>query len=113
MHRKLRKQPSIAWAAFLFVTLTLAPLVGCSTGKQIAEVDDSVITADIDAQIAANSSLSPHPIKVKTSNGAVQLTGTVAKSSQRTAVEKLAAATPGVRSVSNNVRFGTPAPVTN
>jgi osmotically-inducible protein OsmY len=74
--------------------------------------DDSSITADVRARLAADGQTKPFAITVGTTAGIVHVAGSVEKSTDRDSVERIARETPGVRSVNNDVRFGdAPVPV--
>ena len=77
----------------------------------VAPRDDSSITADVRARLAADGQTKPFAITVGTTKGIVSVAGSVPKATDRDSVERIARETPGVRSVNNDVRFGdVPAP---
>lgn len=89
--------------------MTIAILVcaiGCSARQPIVERDDVSITNDVRARLAADAQLSPLAITVDTKAGVVQLTGFVPTDSDRSSVEQIARDAPGVRSVDNDIIFG-------
>jgi osmotically-inducible protein OsmY len=89
--------------------MTIAMLIcamGCSARQPAVERDDASISNDVRARLAADTQVSPLEITVDTKAGIVHLTGSVATDDERTSVERIARAAPGVRSVDNDVRFG-------
>ena len=85
---------------------------GCVARSPVVPRDDASITEDVQGRLAADGQTRPFAIKVGTTAGVVQVTGSVPKSADRDSVERIARETPGVRSVDNNVRFGNvPVPV--
>jgi len=95
-------------SARIAVIGTVATLfaMGCAATQPIVARDDTTITNDVRARIAADTTLTTSGIKVDTKNGVVQLTGSVPNDDMRNAAERVAVATPGVRSVDNDVIFG-------
>ena len=65
--------------------------------------DDSAITAKVKANIVKEQLLKGFQISVKTMQGAVQLSGTVATSAQKNQATQIATNTTGVTSVKNNI----------
>ena len=84
---------------------------GCMGRSPVVPRDDSSITADIEARLAADGQTKPFAITVGTTMGVVHVAGSVAKSTDRDSVERIARDTPGVRSVDNNVMYGVSEPV--
>ena len=93
--------------AAIVVIAMLIGGIGCSARQPIVERDDVSITNDVRARLAADTQASPLRINVETKTGIVKLSGNVATDGERNSVERIARETPGVRSVDNNVRFGT------
>ena len=84
----------------------------CVGGAPVVHREDTAITEDVRARLAADGQTKPFAITVATTAGVVNVTGSVAKSADRDSVERIARDTPGVRSVDNNVKFGgAPVPV--
>ena len=94
--------------AIIAIPLFIAA-VGCSARQHVVERDDASITTDVKARLAADTQARPLAVAVATTNGEVRLTGSVATDSERTAVERIAREAPGVRTVDNDVTFGTSA----
>jgi len=85
---------------------------GCVGGARVVPRDDASITEDVRARLATDGQTKPFVITVGTTAGIVHVAGSVAKSTDRDSVERIARETPGVRSVDNDVRFGgEPVPV--
>ena len=80
--------------------------LGCSTRQPVVARDDISITNDVRTHLAADASISPLKVGVDTKAGVVHLTGFVPTDGDRNSVERIARATEGVRSVENNVTFG-------
>ncbi|CAJ0990890.1 molecular chaperone OsmY [Pantoea sp. Nvir] len=64
---------------------------------------DTVITREIKAQFLADNIITSHNITVKTINGIVKLSGTVATKTQSDHAESIAKEIEGVKSVENNL----------
>ena len=85
---------------------------GCVGPSPVVPRDDAAITEAVQARLAADGQTKPYAITVGTTKGVVHVAGSVAKSADRDSVERIARETPGVRSVDNDVRFGSePVPV--
>ena len=78
----------------------------CVGRAPVVHREDTAITEDVRARLAADGETKPFAITVATTAGVVNVTGSVAKSADRDSVERIARDTPGVRSVDNNVRYG-------
>ena len=78
----------------------------CVGRAPVVHREDTAITEDVRARLAADGETKPFAITVATTSGVVNVTGSVAKSADRDSVERIARDTPGVRSVDNNVRYG-------
>lgn len=85
----------------------LTSAMACAGRQPIVARDDASITTDVRARLAADSQASPLGVKVDTKAGVVSLTGMVPTDDDRNAVERIARDTPGVRTVDNDVMFGT------
>ena len=99
--------------ARVVATLAIAVLIGaagCVGRSPVVPRDDASISDDVRARLAADGQTKPFAITVGTTAGVVHVAGSVANSTDRDSVERIARETPGVRSVDNNVRFGS-APV--
>jgi len=92
--------------AFLAAALLLSVL-GCaatSTQESTGEyIDDSVITSKVKTAILNEPSLKVFQISVDTNKNVVQLSGSVATSSERAKAGEIARSVPGVRSVKNDL----------
>ena len=85
---------------------------GCTGPSPVSPSDDVAISEAVRTRLAADGQTKPFAITVASTGGVVHVSGAVAKSGDRDAVERIARETPGVRSVDNHVRFGdVPAPV--
>ena len=84
----------------------LIAATGCVSQPRVANREDAAITQDVRERLAADGETKPFAINVATNAGVVRVAGSVAKSSDRDSVERIARETPGVRSVDNDVRFG-------
>jgi hyperosmotically inducible periplasmic protein len=69
-------------------------------------IDDSMITSKVKAKLAADAKMNPFNIDVDTDHGVVTLTGRVRNPSDKTAAERLAKDTSGVREVRNELSVG-------
>jgi osmotically-inducible protein OsmY len=90
-------------------------LIGAAAcmGPAVVPRDDAAITNDVRARLAADAQTKPFAIAVDTNAGKVHVAGDVANDAERNSVARIAGETPGVRSVDNDVRYGSvPAPVT-
>ena len=92
----------------LFVAFALAGLLnGCQamTGETAGElVDDTVITTNVKAKLAAEKGATLTRVEVDTNRGVVQLSGTVGSASDRAMAERVARTVGGVKSVTNNLQ---------
>jgi hypothetical protein len=75
--------------------------------------NDGQLTSQIRSRFNEDSGLHAKPIAVQTVNGVVILSGTVENETERAAVARYAAATPGITSVVNNLQIAPPATATN
>lgn len=93
----------------LFLTITLASGVGCSsTPKQEGTgeyIDDSVITTKVKAAIFNEPTLKSMEINVETFKGVVQLSGFVNSQSDINRAVEVARNVSGVISVKNSMRL--------
>lgn len=67
---------------------------------------DSAITSEVKAKLLADKGVPSRMIKVETTDGIVQLSGTVENSKQVTRAESVAQAVDGVKSVKNDLKSG-------
>jgi len=92
----------------LFVAFALAGLLnGCQamTGDTAGElIDDTVITTNVKAKLAAEKGATLTRVEVDTNRGVVQLSGTVSSASDRAMAERVARTVGGVKSVRNNLQ---------
>jgi len=70
---------------------------------QSSKVDDDAITIHIQAKLFDDSLLKTRDVHVKSENGAVRLSGSVATDLEKAAVERIASQTDGVRSVDSQL----------
>jgi len=92
-------------AAIMTIAILICAM-GCSARQPIVERDDTSITNDVRARLAADAQANSSEIGVDTKAGVVHLTGTVATDDERNSIERIARDAAGVRAVDNNVRFG-------
>ena len=99
--------------ASLAIGMLMIGAMGCTGPSPVSPSDDVAISEAVRTRLAADAQTKPFAITVASTDGVVQVSGAVAKSGDRDAVERIARGTPGVRSVDNQVRFGgsMPAPV--
>ncbi|HSJ74916.1 MAG TPA: BON domain-containing protein [Gemmatimonadales bacterium] len=92
----------------IVLTLVMAlGLVACSSTRTAGtQVDDSGITAQVKAKLAADGDINPFNIDVDTNEGVVTLQGRVEKEAARSKAEELARETDGVKRVINLVKVG-------
>jgi osmotically-inducible protein OsmY len=89
--------------------MTIAVLIcamGCSAHQPTVVRDDASITNDVRARLAADAQANSLGVTVDTKAGVVRLSGSVPTDSDRSSVERIARAAPGVLAVDNSVRFG-------
>ncbi|HEV8307989.1 MAG TPA: BON domain-containing protein [Methylomirabilota bacterium] len=90
------------------VPLIVGLLVGCSAvkGKTMGEsIDDSTITTEVKAKLAAEKVATLTKISVNTNRGSVYLTGNVENESMRLRAADIARQVAGVREVVNNLKI--------
>ena len=87
------------------VALTSALLTGSAWANDPGSkpVNDSSITKQVRSEVTRETAASPQGIQVKTRNGMVYLTGTVATEQQRRKAEEVARGIEGVTGVQNNL----------
>ena len=90
------KSLAILCSLLLFVIASIS----CSRARS-----DPDITADVQAKIHADSTLTAAPITVQANNGVVVLTGSVESDAARTAAESAAKQAEGVKGVINNLQL--------
>jgi hyperosmotically inducible periplasmic protein len=71
------------------------------------KVDSAMVTAHVKAALASDKGTPAHRIHVKTHEGVVTLSGTVASDAERARAEELAAGIKGVTKVDNELTVGT------
>lgn len=91
-------------AIFLSMLLVVVALISCTRARS-----DPDITADVQARIHADSTLTTAPITVQANNGVVVLTGSVETDAARDAAENAAKQVEGVKGVVNNLQLVTAA----
>ncbi|MDO9598656.1 MAG: BON domain-containing protein [Azoarcus sp.] len=81
--------------------------VGCAVTRDQSTVgeyvDDITITTRVKAKFAEDSTVSMMSINVETLKGTVQLSGFAKSAAERSRAGDIARATPGVRSVKNDI----------
>lgn len=91
---------------------TLLGATGCAVTSGQSSVgqyvDDSTITARVKAKMAEDPQVSAMRINVKTLNGTVQLAGFATSQAEKDSAGKLAAETPDVKSVRNDIVVRSP-----
>jgi len=90
----------------LTIAMLMIGAMGCVGPSPVTPSDDVAISEAVRTRLAADGQTKPFAITVGTTEGVVHVSGAVAKSGDRDAVERIARETPGVRSVDNHVRFG-------
>ena len=105
MRAPKRSRPRAVGVATLAIAMLIG-VTGCAGPSPVAPRDDVAITEAVRARLAADEQTKPFAIAVGTTKGVVRVSGSVAKSADRDSVERIARETPGVRSVNNDVRFG-------
>jgi len=98
----------------LAVTVVLAAGAGVAVGQSRTvgqTIDDTVITTEIKAKLAADQLSNLTKIGVSTKNGVVTLSGTVDSLERQERAVQIAGSVKGVRGVVNSIQLaGTPAP---
>lgn len=93
----------------LVLLLGLSAVTGCrsTTGQSVGQnIDDSAITAQVKARLAAAEAETLTRIDVDTENGVVYLNGVVDNAAMKTQAEQIARSEEGVRRVVNNLQVG-------
>ncbi|HSX95437.1 MAG TPA: BON domain-containing protein [Hydrogenophaga sp.] len=82
-------------------------VTGCAVARDQqtvgAYIDDTTITTRVKARFAEDPAVSAMSLNVETLNGTVQLSGFAKSEAERNAAGRLAANTPGVKSVKNDI----------
>ena len=81
-------------------------VAGCAGRSPVVPYDDATISEAVRVRLATDDQTKPFAIAVGTTAGVVHVSGSVATSADRDAVERITRETTGVRSVDNYVRFG-------
>lgn len=91
----------------LLMGVLIAGLAGCAnTGEKTgAYVDDSWITSKVKSEMIADKTVSARNINVKTTRGAVTLSGTAATWGESNKAAEIAHNVKGVTSVENDIRI--------
>lgn len=99
---KLTHAVLAASAALMVVQVT-----GCAVARDQQTVgsyiDDTTITTRVKARFAEDPAVSAMSLNVETLKGTVQLSGFAKSDAERSAAGRLAANTPGVKSVKNDI----------
>lgn len=98
------KKPFLILAACALLALGLGAC--SSTQSASTQVDDAALTATVKAKLAADPEINPFNIDVDTDAGVVRLSGKVEQAEARSAAERLARNTDGVRNVINDIEVG-------
>ena len=87
--------------------LMVVQVTGCAVARDQqtvgAYIDDATITTRVKARFAEDPAVSAMSLNVETLNGTVQLSGFAKSEAERNAAGRLAANTPGVKSVKNDI----------
>ena len=93
---------------YVFCAIALAGVLnGCQamTGDTAGQlIDDSVVTTEVKAKLAAEKGATLTRVEVDTNRGVVQLTGTVSSAADRAMAERVARSVKGVTGVRNNLQ---------
>ena len=110
MKATMKRNSLATIATTIAVSAMLASAVACSTNKSMsAQTDDAATTAAVKSRLMANPEVSSYEIDVDSmDNGAVRLSGWVETEQERSAAERVARQTEGVRSVRNEIKLGDP-----
>lgn len=106
MRTRSRSRTRFVRSVAAVATGVLLGITGCGPHTPKVTRNDTVISDDVRARLAADPQTEPFDITVDTNGGIVHVTGDVAKDSDRAKVERIALDSPGVRSVNNDVRYG-------
>jgi len=98
-----RKNPLTIFVLGVMLAFPMAATVSAQQQTTGQYADDSAITAKVKSNIVKEQLLKGFQISVKTTQGAVQLSGTVATSAQKNQATQIATNTSGVTSVKNNI----------
>src|SRR5687767_8499116 len=85
--------------ASLAIGMLMIGAMGCTGPSPVSPSDDVAISEAVRTRLAADAQTKPFAITVASTEGVVHVSGAVAKSGDRDAVERIARDTPGVRSV--------------
>jgi len=87
--------------------LMVVQVTGCAVARDQQTVgsyiDDTTITTRVKARFAEDPAVSAMSLNVETLKGTVQLSGFAKSEAERNAAGRLAANTPGVKSVKNDI----------
>jgi hyperosmotically inducible protein len=93
------------WVVPVALLLELAAGARPAGGRTIGEIiDDTKVTAEVRAKLAADALSNLTKIDVKTESGVVTLSGTVDSAERRTRAAQIAGAVPGVKGLVNGIR---------
>lgn len=99
---KLSHAVLAAASAFAIVSIT-----GCAVARDQqtvgAYVDDAGLTTKVKARFAEDPAVAATSISVETLNGTVQLSGFAKSANEKSAAERIARATAGVKAVKNDI----------
>ncbi len=96
------------WMPLAIVLLGPLAVVACTSSNPTTEstgqyVDSAAITTKVKTALLSNSGLKSFHISVTTFKDVVQLSGSVNSEAAKTRAGEIAAGTPGVRGVQNNL----------
>lgn len=90
-------------ASLVAVTAVVAPVAQAQDRTVGERVDDATITAAVKSKLVADSPKNLVKVNVDTTDGVVQLKGTVSSVEHKAEAERLALATKGVKAVKNEL----------
>jgi hyperosmotically inducible protein len=101
----MRKTAQILiFSAGLALSLSVVGLQSANAESAGAYVDDATITTKLKAKLLADEKLKALDIHITTTNGVVDMTGTVDSSVQKADAERIAKDTDGVKDIRNEIQ---------
>ncbi len=99
-----KRNRSIGYFVIMMLILTFAACAATPRQESTGDyVDDSVITAKVKSQLAADDFLKSFQIGVETYKGTVQLSGFVDSAQASEKAAQIAGSVPGVKAVKNSL----------
>lgn len=95
-------------AGFAIAVLALSMITSACNVQSLLGPDDKAIVSDIQAKLFQDSVLKTRDIRVSSSRGVVELTGTVQTDLEKAAAERLASQASGVKKVDDQLTVSTP-----